>query len=84
MKIHVEMTKEEFLEFTRWQEDRDRYRAQNEKLQSMNRVWAVKINAAVEQDPKKPGKYKIVDHEQMDDLYLMSGDALDESGRGRV
>ena len=80
MKIQVEMTKEEFLEFTQWQEDRDRYRAQNAELQRKNRMWAVKIDAAVEQDPKKPGKYKIVDHEHMDDLYLMAGLALEEEG----
>lgn len=80
MKVQVEMTKEEFLEFTQWQEDREKYRIENEILKAKNRAWAVKIDAAVEQDPKKPGRYKIVDHDHMDDLYLMAGDSLDEGG----
>lgn len=82
MKIHVEMTKDEFLEFTQWQENREIYREKNAELQRKNEIWAVKIDAAVEQDPKKPGKYKIVDHDQMDDLYLMAGDTLDEEVQG--
>ena len=82
MKIQVEMSKEEFLEFTQWQGDRNKYQAENEKLRHTSKVWAVKIDAAVEQDPKKPGKYKIVDHEHMDDLYLMAGDALEEEAIG--
>lgn len=78
MKVQVEMTKDEFLEFTQWQENREMYKENNAELQRKNKIWAVKIDAAVEEDPKKPGKYKIVDHEQMDDLYFMAGDTLDE------
>lgn len=78
MKVQIEMTKEEFLEFAQWQEDRSRYQTENAELRRRSRIWAVKIDAAVEQDPKKPGKYKIVDHEQMDDLYLMAGLDLEE------
>lgn len=80
MKIQVEMTKEEFLEFTQWQDDRNRYQEENAKLCQISRTWAKKIDAAVEPDTKKPGKYRIVDHEHMDDLYLMAGDALDDGG----
>lgn len=74
MKVAVEMTAEEFQEFMLWRMDRDRYGATNRKLSENFKLFKKILHWAVEPDPKKEGKYKIVDHDHMDDLYCMTDD----------
>ena len=51
-------------------------RAKERAFWSKLEYVAKKVNWAVEPDPKKEGRYKIVDHDHMDELYAMSGDIL--------
>lgn len=76
MKIVVEMSSEEFLEFTEWQKDKDRYKHQLASSEARIVRLAKSVDYAVEPDPKKKGKYKIVDQDHMDDLYELAGDIL--------
>ncbi|MBR2047116.1 MAG: hypothetical protein IJ960_00820 [Oscillospiraceae bacterium] len=76
MKIVVEMTDEEFLEFSEWRKEHKVYVAKERAFWSKLEYVAKKVNWAVEPDPKKEGRYKIVDHDHMDELYAMSGDIL--------
>lgn len=74
MKIHVEMTSEEFLEFTQWQKDKAKYDNKIEQVRRKGDAFSNKVLNAIEPDPKKEGKYKIVDQEHAGDLYEMALD----------
>ena len=68
MKIHVEMTAEEFQEFMQWKKDKGIYDAElndvDDKIEYINK----KILWALERDEKKPGKVKIIDQEHAVEL----------------
>ena len=74
MKIIVEMTAEEFQEFCEYRKDKSMFSARVDHLSGRVQMLANKISYAVAPDPKKPGKYKIVDQEHMDDLYQLTAD----------
>lgn len=78
MNIHVEMTSEELLEFIEWRKDKIRYERQVESTNNRLVRLAKTVDYAVEPDPKKSGKYKIVSQDHMDDLYELVGDILAE------
>ena len=69
MKIVVEMTSEEFQEFLAWQGDKAKYEKEVKKSRSHVERMAKQVLWAVEEDPKKPGKFKIVDQDHMADLH---------------
>ena len=69
MKIVVEMTSEEFQEFLAWQKDKKEYDRELEKVGKDYELMAKQVLWAVEPDPKKPGKYKIIDQDHMADLF---------------
>lgn len=74
MKIHVEMTAEEFQEFMRWKKDKGCYdadlNATEGKIEHINN----KILWALAPDEKKPGKVKIIDQEHAAELVDMAND----------
>ena len=76
MIIHVEMTSEEFQEYLAWQGDKTKYEKQEKKVNNQMELMAKQVTWAVEEDPKKPGKYKIVDQDHMADLYDTAVDHL--------
>lgn len=76
MEITVKMTVEEFLEFNEYQKNRAVYAEKLVKLKRLPETLAQKLVFAVEPDPKKPGKFKIVDQEHMADLWDLTGEIL--------
>lgn len=74
MKIHVEMTADEFQEFMQWKKDKGIYDAEistvDAKIEHINN----KILWALEQDEKKPGKVKIINQEHAAELVDMATD----------
>ena len=69
MKIVVEMTSEEFQEFLKWKKDKRLYAGEIEQANKELNLMAKQVLWAVAPDPKKNGKYKIVDHDHMADLF---------------
>ena len=69
MKIVVEMTSEEFQEFLEWKKDKRLYDKEIEQADKELNLMAKQVLWAVAPDPKKHGKYKIVDHDHMEDLF---------------
>ena len=69
MKIAVEMTSEEFQELLEWKKDKRLYDKEIEQADKELNWMAKQVLWAVEPDPKKNGKYKIVDHDHMADLF---------------
>ena len=76
MDITVKMTAEEFEEFRAWMKDRDCYKVD---LASTVRKWETFVNKvcwALGEDPKRPGKVKIIDQEHAEELLEMVKDFL--------
>ena len=76
MNITVSMTAEEFLEFVAWQKDRDYYKSRLDKELNRRETRAKKTCWAIDEDPKKPGKVKIIDQEHAAELLEMAKDYL--------
>lgn len=74
MKITVEMTAEEFKEFMAWRSDKDAYEKEIDKAYGDRELLHKKILWAVQPDPKKPGKCKIIDHDHATELVDMAND----------
>lgn len=74
MKVTIEMTSEEFVEFLNWKKEDGYYRKKIENADRVAAMMARSVNYAIEPDPKKQDKYIIVDHGHADDLYMMAGD----------
>lgn len=76
MNITVNMTAEEFLEFVAWGKDRDYYKNQLDKELDKREMLAKKTCWAIDADPKKPGKVKIIDQDHAAELLEMAKDYL--------
>lgn len=76
MNITVSMTVEEFLEFVAWQKDRDYYKSRLDKELNRRETMAKKTCWAIDEDPKKPGKVKIIDQEHAAELLEMAKNYL--------
>ena len=74
MKIHVEMTSDEFQEFLSWKADKKMYEKDIEKTNKKCEVLHQKVIWAIEPDPKKPEKVKIADQEHAAELLDMAND----------
>ncbi len=76
MEVNVNMSAEEFLEFMAWKKDRDYYEKELDKETSKRELLAKKATWAIEKDPKRPGKIKIVDQEHAAELLELANDYL--------
>jgi len=76
MNITVNMTAEEFLEFVAWGKDRDYYKNRLDKELDKWEMLAKKTCWAIDEDPKKPGKVKIIDQDHAAELLEMAKDYL--------
>lgn len=72
MEITVKMTVEEFQQFVAWQKEQDYY----EKELNKREILAKKTCWAIDADPKKPGKVKIIDQDHAAELLEMAKDYL--------
>ena len=76
MDVTVTMTAEEFQEFMAWRKDTSHYRSE---MDAWSRKWEILANKAcwaIEADPKRPGKVKIVDQEHAAELLDLANDYL--------
>ncbi len=76
MDVTVTMTAEEFQEFMAWRKDKSHYRSE---MDAWSRKWEILANKAcwaIEADPKRPGKVKIVDQEHAAELLDLANDYL--------
>lgn len=76
MEVTVNMTAEEFLEFAARGKDRDYYKSRLDKELNKREILAKKTCWAIDADPKKPGKVKIIDQEHAAELLEMAKDYL--------
>ena len=76
MEVPVNMTAEEFLEFAAWGKDRDYYKSRLDKELNKREILAKKTCWAIDADPKKPGKVKIIDQDHAAELLEMAKDYL--------
>lgn len=76
MEVNVKMSVEEFQEFCQYRSDKAMYAAKLVSAERKLENMAKKVDYAVEPDSKKANKYKIVDHDHMDDLYEYARDIL--------
>ena len=63
MEVTVNMSAEEFQKFMDWKKERDYYEKELVKETDKREFMAKKTTWAIEKDPKRPGKVKIVDQE---------------------
>ena len=76
MTVTVTMAAEEFLEFIAWKKDRDYYEKELDKEMGKREIMAKKATWAIEEDPKRPGKVKIVDQEHAAELLELAREYL--------
>ena len=74
--VTVTMTADEFMEFMSWRKDKNHYSAE---MDAQHRKWEMLANKAcwaIEADPNRPGKVKIVDQEHAAELPAYGGEHL--------
>ena len=76
MDVTVSMAAEEFLDFMAWKKDREQYAKEMAARSSKWEIMAKKATWAMEEDPKRPGKVKIVDQEHAAELLEMAREYL--------
>lgn len=76
MTVTVTMTEEKFLEFMAWKKDLGYYEKELDKEIEKREFMAKKTTWAIEKDPKRPGKVKIVDQEHAVELLELANDYL--------
>ena len=76
MEVTVNMTAEEFLEFVAWRKEQDYYKSRLDKELNKREMLAKKTCWAIDADPKKSGKVKIIDQEHAAELLEMAKDYL--------
>ena len=76
MDVTVSMAAEEFLDFMAWKKDREQYAKEMAARSSEWEIMAKKATWAMEEDPKRPGKVKIVDQEHAAELLEMAREYL--------
>ena len=76
MTVTVAMTTDDFLEFVAWGKDRDYYKSRLDKELNKREILAKKMCWAIDADPKKPGKVKIIDQDHAAELLEMAKDYL--------
>ena len=76
VEITVKMTVEEFQQFVAWQKEQDYYEKELDKELNKREILAKKTCWAIDADPKKSGKVKIIDQEHAAELLEMAKDYL--------
>ena len=76
MTVTVAMTTDDFLEFVAWGKDRDYYKSRLDKELNEREMLAKKTCWAIDADPKKSGKVKIIDQDHAAELLEMAKDYL--------
>lgn len=76
MTVTVAMTAEDFQEFMAWKQDAEHYNNQEKTAKLRLEMLAKKTCWAIEEDPKRPGKVKIVDQEHAAELLELAKDYL--------
>lgn len=76
MEVNVNMSAEEFLEFMVWKRDREQYNNEMAARAEKMELLAKKTCWAIEKDPKRTGKVKIVDQEHAAELLELANDYL--------
>jgi len=76
VEVTVNMTAEEFTEFVVWRKEQDYYKSRLDKELNKREILAKKTCWAIDADPKKPGKVKIIDQEHAAELLEMAKDYL--------
>lgn len=76
MEVTANMTAEEFMEFVAWRKEQDYYKSRLDKELNKREILAKKTCWAIDTDPKKPGKVKIIDQEHAAELLEMAKDYL--------
>ncbi len=76
MTVTVAMTTDDFLEFVAWRKEQDYYKSRLDKELNEREILAKKTCWAIDADPKKPGKVKIIDQEHAAELLEMAKDYL--------
>lgn len=72
MNVTVTMSPEEFVEYLAYREDKQKFSRVAAFATRDLKIFTDRLVSSVSPDPKKPGKYKIVDQEYMDDLWLLA------------
>ena len=75
VEITVKMTAEEFW-VVAWRKEQDYYKSRLDKELNEREILAKKTCWAIDADPKKPGKVKIIDQEHAAELLEMAKDYL--------
>lgn len=76
MEVNVNMNAEEFLDFMAWKKDREQHNKEMAVRAEKMELLAKKTCWAIEKDPKRPGKVKIVDQEHAAELLELANDYL--------
>lgn len=76
MEVTVNMSAEEFQKFMDWKKERDYYEKELVKETDKREFMAKKTTWAIEKEPKRPGKVKIVDQEHAAELLELANDYL--------
>lgn len=76
MDVTVSMTAEEFLEFVEWKKDHTHYKKEIDAQARKTEFFAKKVCWAIEEDPKRPDKVKIIDQEHAAELLEMAKNYL--------
>lgn len=74
MKIHVEMTDEEFQEFKQWKKDKGIYDSELNAIKEKIVYFYMKVLCALEPDKKKRSTIKIVNQDHAKELLNMAHD----------
>lgn len=74
MKITIVMEMGEFEDFCAWRKDKKQYDRDIEEVTGAHELMAKKVLWAVEENPKKPGHYKIADQDHLDELVDMANE----------
>ena len=84
MEISVKMDAAEFQEFMEYREAKGKFEAALERVKRAPAMIAASLVNAVEPVAGKPGKWKIVDQEHMDDAMSMADEYLEKKKTTRA
>ena len=84
MEISVKMDAAEFQEFMEYREAKGKYEEDLERVRRAPSMIAAPLAYAVEPVKGKPGKWKIVDQEHMEDAMSMADEYLEKKKTTRA
>ena len=84
MEISVKMDAAEFQEFMEYRAEKGKYEEALERVRRAPSIIATSLANAVEPAAGKPGKWKIVDQEHMDDAMSMADEYLEKKKTTRA